>query len=219
MFFAEYAKLLLEETESENRIVYWFNPVSSAKDRCTVDMIKKRFRTAKICGHVCDLRRPYAPKEDKWTYAQYLAHEKAITTIFRLDYLPFDTEFDALLKKYDIPYDEIEGVYNVPHKPEKFEIKYEELVKRVFPIPPGSFAIREDMAEHAIPLGIQANDRIRCLYRYSNTGDIFRIVLSDPQKANVIVSAFVDPGLSEFAEQHRKKQFSKKNKYKYEHVV
>lgn len=53
------------------------------------------------------------------------------------------------------------------------------------------------MAKHAIPIGIQANGRIRCLYRDPGEHLKFRIVLNDPSKdgENLIVSAFVDTKL------------------------
>lgn len=100
MIFCDYVSLLTESYEDdkyEDRIVYWFNQY---RDFRRMALIKNRFESAKVIGHVFDLRRPYALPEDRWTYIQYIAHEKASECLFAKESNAFEQEHKAILAEY-----------------------------------------------------------------------------------------------------------------------
>ena len=198
MIFCDYARLLTESYNNdkyEDRIVYWFHQYRDAR---RMAMIKNRLESAKVVGHVFDLRRPFAIPDNRWTHQQYIDHEKASEIIFNKESEDFDKRHKAILAKYRIPEIVVEGVYNTPTNNREYEIEYEDLVKGYMSNTSNMTThIRSDMVKRAIPIGIQANGRIRCLYRDLYEHLPFRIVLNDSSKdgANLIVSAFVDSNL------------------------
>jgi len=161
MIFSKYVRLLIETYNSEDRIVHWFD-TSIPADVETIRKTKGKLRTADVSGHVFDLRRPYADEDHKWTYADYIAHLHAVMMLFRIENIEFVKEHYEILDEYGVNSNEVEDIYNVPHKNKNYEDAYDELVKKfVAHKTDKSNDIRESMFEHAIPIGIQANGRIQ----------------------------------------------------------
>lgn len=98
-------------------------------------------------------------------------------------------------------YKEVEDKYNVKTKNETYESEYKKLVQKTFKSPK-SIKTRQFISEHIVPLGQQANGRIRSLYRHPVSKQYFRIVTDNDQQ--LIVSAFEDKNLNELATKHSK---------------
>ena len=100
MIFCDYVSLLTESYDNdkyEDRIVYWFNQYRDAR---RMALIKNRFVSAKVIGHVFDLRRPFVLPEDRWTYIQYVAHVKASECLFAKESDAFNDQHKVILAEH-----------------------------------------------------------------------------------------------------------------------